>query len=231
MSVVNTKIPLTVVVQPLVLCLILGLVLFLAAGTPSWLYEWIYLLLFYGFSSGLVLWMLRHNPGLIEERTAGFKSNEPTWDKAYLILIYIFIIIWCVSVPLDAIRFHWSQMPAWLHLVGAVVLLSSFYLFYLTFRENSYLSLSVRIQEDRGQTVVSTGPYRYVRHPMYTGMLLFFLGSALLLGSWIGVLLGLCLEGTLARRAVREECELRMGLKGYDAYMAQVKYRLIPHVW
>jgi protein-S-isoprenylcysteine O-methyltransferase Ste14 len=159
--------------------------------------------------------MLRHNPGLIEERT-GFKSNEPTWDKAYLILIYIFIIIWCVSVPLDAVRFHWSQMPAWLHLVGAIVLLSSFYLFYLTFRENSYLSLSVRIQEDRGQTVVSTGPYRYVRHPMYTGMLLFFLGSALLLGSWIGVLLGLCLEGTLARRAVREECELRMGLKGYD---------------
>jgi protein-S-isoprenylcysteine O-methyltransferase Ste14 len=104
-------------------------------------------------------------------------------------------------------------------------------IFYLTFRENSYLSLSVRIQEDRGQTVVSTGPYRYVRHPMYTGMLLFFLGSALLLGSWIGVLLGLLFESTLAERAVREERELQKGLKGYDAYMAQVRWRLIPHVW
>ena len=226
----NTKIPIIGIVQPLVFILVLGLVLFLAAGTVFWLYGWVYLLLFYGFFSGLSRWMLRHNPGLIEER-AGFKSNEPTWDKAYLILIYIFIIIWCVSVPLDAIRFHWSQMPIWLHLAGAIILLSSFYLFYLTFRENSYLSLSVRIQEDRGQTVVSTGPYRYVRHPMYTGMLLFFLGSALLLGSWIGVLLGLLLEGTLAERVVREERVLQKGLRGYDAYMAQVRWRLIPHVW
>jgi protein-S-isoprenylcysteine O-methyltransferase Ste14 len=231
MSTVNTKIIIRGIVQPLVFVQVLGLVLFIAAGTPSWLYGWVYLLLFYGFSSGLVLWMLRHNPGLIEERTAGFKSNEPTWDKAYLILIYTFIVIWCISVLLDAVRFHWSQMPAWLHLVGAIVLLSSFYLFYLTFRENSYLSLSVRIQEDRGQTVVSTGPYHYVRHPMYTGMLLFFLGSALLLGSWIGVLLGLLLEGTLAERAVREERELQKGLKGYDAYMKQVRWCLIPHVW
>jgi len=230
MNAVNAKIPIMGIVQPLVFCLVLGLVLFLAAGTLSWFYGWIFLILFYGFFSGIVLWMLRHNPGLMEERT-GFKSNEPTWDKVYLILIYIFIIIWCVSVPLDAVRFHWSQMPAWLHLVGAIVLLSSFYLFYLTFQENSYLSLSVRIQEDRGQTVVSTGPYRYVRHPMYTGMLLFFLGSALLLGSWIGVLLGLLLEGMFAERAVREEHVLQKGFKGYDAYMARVRWRLIPHVW
>ncbi len=134
-------------------------------------------------------------------------------------------------MPLDAVRFHWSQMPTWLHVVGAIVLSCSWYLFYLTFRENPYLSSAVHIQEHRGQTVVSTGSYRYVRHPMYTGMLLFFLGSGFLLGSWIGVLLGLLLVGILARRAVRKECELRMGLKGYDAYMAQVKYRLIPHVW
>jgi protein-S-isoprenylcysteine O-methyltransferase Ste14 len=230
MSAVNTKMLIMGIVQPLVFIFVLGLLLFIAAGTVFWFYGWAYLFLFYGFSSGLVLWMRRHNPGLMEERM-GFKSNEPTWDKAYLILIYIFIIIWCVSVPLDAVRFRWSQMPTWLHLVGAIVLLSSFYVFYLTFRENAYLSLSVRIQEDRGQTVVSTGPYRYVRHPMYTGMLLFFLGSALLLGSWIGVLLGLLLEGTLAERAVREERVLRKGLKGYDAYMAQVRWRLIPHVW
>ena len=95
----------------------------------------------------------------------------------------------------------------------------------------SFLASAVRIQQDRGQTVVSTGPYRYVRHPFYTGALLFFLGSGFLLGSWIGVLLGLLLAGILARRAVREERVLRAGLKGYDAYMAQVKYRIIPHVW
>jgi protein-S-isoprenylcysteine O-methyltransferase Ste14 len=230
MSAINTKIPIMGIVQPLVLCLVLGLLLFLAADTLSWFYGWILLILLYSFGIVLFMWVLRHDPGLIEERT-GFKSNQPTWDKAYIILGYIFFGIWWISMPLDAVRFHWSQMPTWLHLVGAIVFLSSCYLMYLTYRENPYLSSAVRIQEERGQAVVSTGPYRYVRHPLYTSALLFFLGSALLLGSWVGVLLGLLLAGMIAKRAVREERVLQKGLKGYDAYMAQVRYRLIPHVW
>ena len=87
------------------------------------------------------------------------------------------------------------------------------------------------IQKDSGQTVISTGPYRYVRHPLYTSVLLLCLGSAFLLGSWIGVILGLLFVGMFARRAVGEERVLQKGLKGYDAYMAQVRWRLIPHVW
>ena len=208
-----------------------SLVPFIAAGTLFWFYGWIFLILLYIFSFVTLLWVLRHNPELIKERVILFKPDEPTWDKAYMILLFILVSIWWISIPLDAVRFHWSQMPTWLHVAGAIVLSCSFYLLYLTFRENPYASSAVHIQEDRGQTVVSTGPYRYVRHPMYAAGLLFFLGSGFLLGSWIGVLLGLLFEGMLAMRAVREECELRMGLKGYDAYMAQVKYRLIPHVW
>jgi len=227
MSAINSKMLITIIIE----FLMLALVFFLAAGTLSWFYGWIFWILFYSSFFGIGLWVFRHNPGLIKERMIGFKSNEPTWDKAYSILIFILFSIWLISTPLDAVRFHWSQMPTWLHVVGAIVASCSFYLLYLTFRENPYLSSAVRIQEDRGQTVVSTGPYRYVRHPGYAAGLLFFLGSGFLLGSWIGVLLGLPLVGILARRAVREECELRMGLKGYDAYMAQVKYRLIPHVW
>jgi len=148
-----------------------------------------------------------------------------------MMLLGTLFSIWWISILLDAVRFHWSQMPTWLHVMGAVVLSCSFYLLYLTYRENPYLWTAVRIQEDLGQMVVSTGPYRYVRHPIYTGVLLFSLGSVLLLGSWIGVLLGLLLEGIFAKRAVREERALRIGLKGYDAYVAQVKCRLIPHVW
>ena len=227
MSAINSKMVMPIIIESLVL----ALVLFLAAGTVFWFYGWIFLILLGIFSFPIVLWVLRHNPVLIKERSLGFKPDEPIWEKAYMILLGTLFIIWFISMPLDAVRFHWSQMPTWLHVVGAIVLSCSFYLLYLTFRENPYLSRAVRIQEDRGQTVVSTGPYRYVRHPMYTGFLLFFLGSGFLLGSWIGVLLGLLFEGMLAMRAVREECELRMGLKGYDAYMAQVKYRLIPHVW
>jgi protein-S-isoprenylcysteine O-methyltransferase Ste14 len=86
--------------------------------------------LFYGFSFDIVLWILRHNPGLINERMTWFKPDEPTWDKAYVILLVVFFSIWWISMQLDTVRFHWSQMPTWLHLVGAIVLLSSFYLMY-----------------------------------------------------------------------------------------------------
>jgi len=122
-------------------------------------------------------------------------------------------------------------VPVWLQVVGANVLIGSFPLFFATFRENSYLSPMVRIQEDRGQTVVSTGPYHYVRHPMYAAALLFLLGTALLLGSGFGLLLGLILVAMIAGRAVLEEHTLREELQGYDSYMAQVKYRLIPYIW
>jgi len=227
MSVISTKILILDAFQLLVFVV----VFFLAAGTVFWFYGWVFLILFYGFSFWVLLWMLRHNPGLIEERTAGFKSNQHTWDKVELVILLVVFSIWWVSMPLDAIRFHWSQMPTWLHIVGVLVLLSSFYLMFLTFRENPYLSSVVRIQEDRGHTVVSTGPYRYVRHPLYTSALLLSLGTALLLGSWIGVLLGILLEGIIAGRAVGEERVLRKGLKGYDIYMKQVRWRLIPYVW
>ena len=107
----------------------------------------------------------------------------------------------------------------------------SFFLISLTFRENAFLSPTVRIQEERGQTTISTGPYHYVRHPMYAGGLLLFLGTPLLLGSWYGFLLFLLFIPGLAVRTVLEERVLREELPGYETYMAQVKYRLIPYVW
>jgi protein-S-isoprenylcysteine O-methyltransferase Ste14 len=134
-------------------------------------------------------------------------------------------------MALDAVRFNWSSVPIWLQGVGATALLGSFSLLFLTFRENAYLSPVVRIQEERRQTVIATGPYHYVRHPMYAAILVFIVGTSLLLGSWYGVLFGLIFMVMLARRAVLEERTLREALPGYAAYMAQVKYRLIPYVW
>ena len=226
----NTKILITGIVLPLIFGMVLGLLLFVAAGIVFWFYGWIFLILLYGFTVALFIWLLRYDPGLLEERT-GFKSDQPLWDKVEGVLAYPVLSIWLIIMPLDAVRFHWSLMPTWFHVVGAIVLLLSFYLTYLTYHENPYLSSAVRIQEERGQTVVSTGPYRYVRHPLYTSALLFFLGSALLLGSWIGVILGLLVVGLLALRALREEQVLRKDLKGYDAYMTRVRWRFIPHIW
>ena len=130
-----------------------------------------------------------------------------------------------------AVRFHWSQMSLLLQVVVGLLLLCSFYLFFLTFRENAYLSPAVRVQTEREQTVVSTGPYRYVRHPMYATALIFLGSTTLLLGSWYGLILGLLLFVGIALRAVQEERTLQAELPGYDKYMAQVKYRLIPYIW
>jgi protein-S-isoprenylcysteine O-methyltransferase Ste14 len=87
------------------------------------------------------------------------------------------------------------------------------------------------VQEDRGQTVVMTGPYRYVRHPMYAGLLILFPATSVVLGSWYGFVLALVLDGMFAVRAVLEELMLWEELNGYDAYTTKVKYRLIPYVW
>jgi protein-S-isoprenylcysteine O-methyltransferase Ste14 len=212
--------------------LVFALVLFLAAGTVAWPAGWAFLILFFGFVVALTAWLLRSNPGLLTERMTGIgKSDQKTWDKVFYVLANVVFLAWLVSMPLDAVRFHWSRMPALLHVVGGGLLLCSFYLFFLTFRENSYLSPAVRIQTERGQTVVTTGPYHYVRHPMYAAAVVFIVGTSLLLGSWYGLLVGLVLAVGIAMRAVWEERTLRAELRGYDAYMAQVRYRIIPYVW
>ena len=173
-----------------------------------------------------------HNPGLLAERMTGIgKPNQPTWDRVFFVVIEVFFLAWLVLMSLDAVGFHWSHMSGWLRVMGVILLLCSFYLFFLTFRENPYLSPAVRVQTERGQSVISTGPYRYVRHPMYAAVIPFVLGTALLLGSWYGLISGLILVIGIAFRAVQEERVLQAELPGYDAYMAQVRYRLIPYVW
>jgi protein-S-isoprenylcysteine O-methyltransferase Ste14 len=203
----------------------------LAAGTIAWVAGWIFLVLFFGFVIAITLWLYRNNPGLLKERMTVSRSDQKAWDKVFFIILNVFFLVWLIVMPLDGGRFHWSQVPFWLQVVGVVALLCSFYLFFATFRENSYLSPMVRIQEERGQTVVATGPYHFVRHPMYAAALLFLLGTPLLAGSWYGVLAGLFLICLIARRAVLEENTLRAELQGYDTYMTHVKYRLIPYIW
>jgi protein-S-isoprenylcysteine O-methyltransferase Ste14 len=166
------------------------LALFLSAGTISWGAGWVFLFLFFAFIVVLSQWLLKHNPDLLTERLTGIgKANQLVWDKVFFVVIEVFFMAWLVLMPLDAIRFHWSYMPRWIQIAGAALLVGSFTLFFATFRENSYLSPAVRLQTERGQTVVSTGPYHYVRHPMYSAMIPFTTGTALLLGSWYGLLL------------------------------------------
>ena len=214
------------------LFVVIAMAIFLSAGTIRWIAGWCFLILYFGFGIISTIWLFRYDPSLLQERLTGLKKpNREAWDKLLMWLWFILSLAWLILMPLDAVRFRWSQMPVWLQVVGAMILLASFYLIYLVFKENPYLSPAVRMQKERGQTVISTGPYRYVRHPLYAAFIPFFLGTAFLLGSWYCILLGLVLIGLIAVRAVMEERVPRKELQSYDAYMARVKYRFIPHVW
>jgi protein-S-isoprenylcysteine O-methyltransferase Ste14 len=212
--------------------LVIGVVLFLAAGTVAWLAGWVFLISFFVFTVALSGWLLKHNPGLLTERMTGIgKANQKRWDKIFFALAQVIFVAWLIIMPLDAVRFGWSAMPGWLQVAGGIMLFGSYYLFFLTFRENAFLSPAVRIQSEREQTVISTGPYHYVRHPMYATALIFLAGTSLLLGSWYGLTLVALLVIAIAYRAVQEERTLQAELPGYEAYLAQVRYRLIPYLW
>ena len=214
------------------MAVVFALILFLPAGTLRWPAGWLFMVLFFSFTVALSLWLLRVNPDLLAERMTGIgKPDQKTWDKVLLAITFVAFFGWLVLMGLDAVRFRWSSLPLYLQGLGTLLLLCSFYVFYITFRENPYLSPAVRIQTERAQTVVSTGPYLYVRHPLYAGFVLFAFGTALMLGSGYGLPGALVLIGMVARRAVLEERVLRDELEGYRAYMTRVKYRLIPHVW
>ena len=206
--------------------------LFISAGTLLWPAGWAFIVLFFGFALSLVVWLAREDPELLAERmSAPIQRGQPLWDKLFVAAVLVLFAAWLIVMPLDAVRFGWSDVPDWLQLMGTLGVVLSFYIMFLTFRENAYLALVVKVQEERGQSVVSTGPYRYVRHPMYASTLLFFPGSALLLGSWWGLMFCTVLLGLLVWRIPLEERMLENGLDGYDEYERDVRYRLIPHVW
>jgi protein-S-isoprenylcysteine O-methyltransferase Ste14 len=206
--------------------------LFVSAGTLLWPAGWAFIAIFFAFALSLVVWLAREEPELLQERMSSpIQRGQPLWDKMFVAAVMVLFVAWLILMPLDAVRFGWSEVPDWLQILGALGVVLSFYIMFLTFRENAYLALVAKVQEERDQSVVSTGPYRYVRHPMYASMFLFFPAGALLLGSWWGLLLCALLLSLLVWRIPLEERMLENGLAGYDDYERKVRYRLVPHVW
>jgi protein-S-isoprenylcysteine O-methyltransferase Ste14 len=220
------------IVQTLVWYGAIGLVLFLAAGTADWPGAWIFLAEMIVISLVGGLWLARHDPGLVRERLASpIQKDQPTADKILLPVILLAMVAALVLMALDAVRFGWSSAPPSVQAVGELILLLSIWISFRTLRANSFAAPVVKIQADRRQTVVTTGPYGHVRHPMYAGALLFFTGTSLLLGSWWGLAVVPVLAVLLGIRIQIEEKALRAGLEGYAAYAAHVRDRLIPRVW
>jgi len=203
------------------------------SGDWRWVEGWIFGLWFVALCAASIGWLYRNDPTLLAERYRWPGSGGQSLADQVIVYGLLFgFVAWIAIPPLDARRFHWTPpLPAWCEAVGVGLLLGGAFFLFRSFTDNPFLSPLVRIQGERGQRLVSTGVYGTVRHPMYLGASLMFLGGPLLLGSGWGLLLGLGLVLLLMVRIVGEEKLLARELEGYEAYRREVRYRLVPRIW
>ncbi|MDY7076402.1 MAG: isoprenylcysteine carboxylmethyltransferase family protein [Chloroflexota bacterium] len=209
-----------------------AVLLFLSAGTLGWIWGWVFLGLF-ALASIIHVWILiPTNPGLLAERARGIRENTKGWDKVVNTFAsgLLPIAAWVVS-GLD-VRYDWSSpMASALHIGGGILFALGWVMFLWATASNTFFSFSVRIQEDRGHTVQTGGPYRFVRHPGYVGAMLYQLATPFLLGSWWALIpMGLSVPFYVLRTAL-EDKTLHEELDGYKKYAQQTRHRLIPGVW
>ena len=213
--------------------LIFPALLLILSGDLLWPAGWVFCIWFILLCFSTILYLYHKDPALLEERYRQPGSgNQESWDRYVVYGLVIGFTFWIVIMPLDAKRFGWSPVfPLWLNVLGGAGLAGSFFLFFRSYTDNTFLSPLVRIQEERNQRVVSTGVYGFVRHPISLGAILMFVGVPLLLGSCYGLVSGLALTVLLMARILGEEAMLGRELEGYREYMQKVRYRLIPLLW
>ncbi|MBR0730874.1 protein-S-isoprenylcysteine O-methyltransferase Ste14 [Bradyrhizobium japonicum] len=209
----------------------MGALLFACAGTIHWPSAWVFLATCALLGPLCGWWLYRVDPALLAERLRPvLQKDQPAADKAFMIVFVIAMLAWLAAMGLDR-RTQFSDMPVAFQALGLVLFVLSTLFILWVFRENSFAAPVVKLQAERAQRVVSTGPYAHVRHPMYSGMILFFAGVPLLLGSWWGLVMAPVIVVLFAIRIGIEERTLREGLPGYSNYMTRVRYRLLPGVW
>ena len=187
--------------------LIFPVVLLGLSGNWSWIQGWIFSIWFLGLSYTTIIYLYNYDPGLLEERYRKPGSGEEKgWDKYFIYILFPSFIVWYIIMPLDSQRFVWTtNFPLQLEIIGFLLLIGSAFLLFRSYKDNSFVSPLVRIQSERDQKVVSTGVYGFVRHPMYLGGIMLFLGAPLLLGSIYGIIVGIFLSLIFVARIIGEE--------------------------
>jgi protein-S-isoprenylcysteine O-methyltransferase Ste14 len=209
----------------------LGALLFASAGMLDWPAAWVFLVVSAIIGPACGLWLAKTDPALLAERMRPtFQADQPAADKKFMLTFVLVALIWLVAIGLDR-RAQASDVPLVLQALGlAMYLLSTAFIMWV-FRENSFAAPVVKVQAERHHRVISSGPYAFVRHPMYSGIMLFFFGVPLLLGSWWGVAIAPAFAVLFAIRARIEERALVEGLPDYADYAERVRYRLVPGLW
>jgi len=203
--------------------------LFIPAGTLSYWQAWVFLAVFAVSSQALGIYFLAHDRKLIERRMKIGPVAEQRPAQKIISALFMLGFVGFLVLPAFDHRFGWSPVAPVLSILANAIIVLSFVLFFLVMQSNSYAASTIQVEE--GQPVVSTGPYAYVRHPMYSGALLLLAAMPLALGSWLSVLLLVPFFPVLAWRILDEEDFLRKNLPGYAEYMQRVQYRLVPQVW
>jgi protein-S-isoprenylcysteine O-methyltransferase Ste14 len=212
-----------------ILCVVMAVILFAGAGTLHYWQAWTFLVAYFAASLAITIYLIKKDPALLERRMSGgpFAEKEPA-QKIIMSLTSLGFIALILLPALDH-RFGLSHLSALNVLFGNVLVLLGYLGIFFVFRENSFAAATIQSPED--QRVISTGPYAFVRHPMYATALVMLLGMPIALGSWWGVLIVVALVPALVWRLLDEERFLARNLSGYVAYQESVRYRLIPLVW
>jgi protein-S-isoprenylcysteine O-methyltransferase Ste14 len=212
-----------------VLLLVMASLVFVVAGTLRYWQAWTFLAVYFAASLAITLYLIKKDPALLARRMSGgpFAEKEPA-QKLIMSATSLGFIGLLVLPAIDH-RLGWSGLPGWAAIAGDVIMLLGWLGIFFVFRENSFASATIESAAD--QRVISSGPYAWVRHPMYAAALVMLLGMPLALGSGWGVLLVLALVPLLIWRLMDEERFLVIHLPGYRQYQGRVRYRLLPLIW
>lgn len=217
-------------IQVLVFAVLMGLALFLPAGRLDWWAAWIFVGSYVVVILTVGLWISRQHPDVVNER-GKIAKNAKSWDKVLMTLYTVMIFVLLIVAGLDAGRYSWSMMPIAVQVLGWVALMIAMIITYWAMASNPFLATVVRYQDDRGHYVATTGPYRYVRHPMYSSILIMWPATALELGSWWALIPAAVIAVVFLIRTRLEDRTLQAELPGYVSYTQHTRYRLIPGIW
>jgi len=208
---------------------VLWLLIFVPAGSLAYWQGWLFWVHFSAWSVAGTWYFLRHDPALVERRLRfGPAAEREPAQRRIQLLVALAMCAMFVVCGLDH-WLVWSAVSRALVIAGHLLMAVGSLLVFLVLRENSFASSTIEVASD--QRVISTGPYAIVRHPMYAGALLMFLGVPLALGSWWGLLPAVALAAGLVARLQDEEAYLARNLPGYEAYRGSMRWRLLPGVW
>jgi protein-S-isoprenylcysteine O-methyltransferase Ste14 len=214
---------------------ILGLVSFALlwfgiAGRLTWWQGWAFLLTFIAYVGALVWRLSKVSPELLRERNQPAEKAEP-WDRVVISTYTAILLVLLIMTALDGGRYLWSSIPLGIQLVGWLLVGVAGLMVWHVMMTNAFLSSWARLQQDREQVVVQEGAYRHIRHPMYLGIMVAFLGIPLALGSWWAMIPSIVIIALFVYRTYREDLMLIDGLTGYAEYTERVRYRLLPGIW